>query len=600
MGEAMRGNQYRIGLRWPGQALAAVLGALVCAPLAAQTDAGQDPNKQVLQNWQQTAGNAPGLVPAADGGTRIEWKANVAFDVYRNEITAPSASPQTATPLRSGDFQKLQIATEIKLVQPAGDTTYLQASGLGSNDRSVLTRYPDQLTNLQAGRTSQNYKINAGDFAASLSSLGTNLGMRGLSLSRQFESWGVTAHAGTIADSWEALANRRPLDATPARSRFLRDAYGVKLDNTVTPEFKAYVSAQGFSDREGSLPTEQATLAPADGRAATVGFTYQQGQFNASGETALSRYQERDQLERKGHASILDSTYRIDQWAIRAGYHDVNPNFVSLSQAVPPGIKESYLGADWVAATWITLGLDLRDTQNRTPAIALLPPPTDPAAIPPPQVPSTANKVRSVNGRAAINFGPEHPGWNLGFNSSDARGEDNQGLANRNYNFGTTLAYASPTWTMNTMLGRGKLENAANPQFDSKTTNYQLQLGRNYSGEAPAGIPLWTLGWNANLSQQTQRLVSAGTETKNLTYGLGINAQRIEWGRLALTLSDGSATQPAGGPDLKTRSVQLEATRPLGQQNAFKVYLRDTHRNVGAPTLQTEERVGGVQLNLVW
>ena len=90
-------------MRMKRNAVLSVLGMALCGQAAAQTpprDPAQDANDRALQAFRQADGgsNAPQLVREAAGGTRIEWKANIAFDAYRNDIAPPPDAPLTATP----------------------------------------------------------------------------------------------------------------------------------------------------------------------------------------------------------------------------------------------------------------------------------------------------------------------------------------------------------------------------------------------------------------------------------------------------------------------------------------------------------------------
>ena len=93
---------------------------------------------------------------------------------------------------------------------------------------------------------------------------------------------------------------------------------------------------------------------------------------------------------------------------------------------------------------------------------------------------------------------------------------------------------------------------------------------------------------------------ATGGETRLRNVQLTLGGQRLDWGQLNLILGEAVMTQPTGGPDLTTTTVQLEAIRPLSGQNFVKAYLRDIHRNKGDPNLRTDELTGGVQLSITW
>lgn len=558
-------------------------------------------NADALKAWQAASGNqlAPNLIKTEDGASKLEWKSTLAADAYNNDITPPPASPgapHTATPLNTGSFNKAVFATDIRLIEPGGQVNFLQFGLTASNDRAVLSRYPNQVTSLQFGRTGQNYQIGAGDAALSFSQLGTTLGLRGLNLQRQLGDWTLSGYGGVVSESWEALYNRAPFDNGPARSRFVRNVIGTKAEYALTPGLKVFATAQGYNDNVASLDVARISQQPSQARALSTGLSYQDGPWMATSEVALSRFDERYQLVRNGDALLLDGTYRQTSWSLRSGYHDIDPKFVSLSQAVPPGVKESYLGADWTAAPWITLGADYRNAANRTAGLTLLAPPSDPVLPPPFPILASSTLTRSLTNRANINFGPDLPGWALSLSNTASRGKDAQQQKNRNQNSNAALSYGSANWTGTLGYMVGKLTNSASPQGDSTTSGVQAQLGRNYAGSI---IP-WSFGWSLTAGEQTQKLTFTGNQTKSRAQGLALNGQRSDWAQFTFSYQNSIVSQTTGGPDLATRSVQLEIVKKFGEQNSLKAYLRESQRNVGDVNLRTDEHAFGMQLVLGW
>jgi hypothetical protein len=568
------------------------------SPPPASAPAGND---DAIKAWQAASGNQPmpNVVRTEDGASRLEWRSTLSADAYHNDITPPPAPPGSlplATPLTTGSFAKTVFATDIRLMEPGGQVNFLQFALTASNDRAVLSRYPNQINSLQIGRTGQGYQIAAGDAALSFSQLGSTLGLRGLNMQRQLGNWTLSGYGGVVSESWEALYNRAPLDNNPARSRFVRNVVGTKAEYALAPGLKVYATAQGYSDNIDSLDVARISLPPSEARALTTGLSYQQGPWTVTSEMARSRFDQRDQLSRDGDALLFDTTYRKTSWSLRGGYHDIAPQFVSLSQSVPPGVKEWYVGADWTAASWITLGTDYRDATTRFAGQVLLAPPADPPLPPPLPIAAGSAPTRSLTSRANINFGPNLPGWSLSLSNTANRGHDAQQQHNRNQNSNAALAYGSATWSGNVSYMAGKLANAGSPQGDSTTSGMQAQLGRNYAGT----IVPWSFGWSLTAGAQTQKLTFAGTETKSTTQGLTLNGQRSDWAQFMLTYQGSIITQTTGGPDLATHSLQLEVIKRFGQQNTFKAYLRESQRNVGDVALRTDERVFGMQLNLGW
>ncbi len=558
-------------------------------------------NEEALKAWQAASGNqvVPDIAKAEDGASKLEWRSTLSADAYNNDIKpppAPPGSPATATPLNTGDFTKAVFATDIRLIEPGGQVNYLQFGLTASNDRSVLSRYHNQINSLQIGRTGQTYQVAAGDAAVSFSQLGTTLGMRGLNMQKQLGDWTLSGYGGVVSESWESLYNRTPLNNEPARTRFTRNVVGSKAEYAVMTGLKAYATAQGYNDNVNSLNSALVSQQPADARAVSAGLSYQAGPWTATSEVAASRFEERYQLARRGDALLFDGGYRQATWNLRAGYHDIDPKFISLSQAVPPGVKEYYAGGDWTTSSWLTLGLDYRDAASRTAGFAILAIPADPALPPPSPVIATSTKTRSLTNRANLNFGAGLPGWAMTLANTANRGEDTQQKQNHNQNSSSALNYSSGTWSGNVSYTAGKVASNASPQSDSATHAVQALIGRNYSGTV---IP-WSIGWTLTAGQQAQRLVFTGAETKSRTHGFTVNGQRSEWAQFALTYLGSIVSQTTGGPDLATRSLQLEVTKQFGQQNSFKAFLRQTQRNVGDVALRTDERVLGLQLNMGW
>ncbi|MCY7388990.1 MAG: hypothetical protein LH481_13180 [Burkholderiales bacterium] len=560
-----------------------------------------DGNEDARKAWQAASGSqmVPDVVKVSDGESKLEWRSTLTVDTYNNDIKpppAPPGSPPFATPLNTGNFAKTVFATNIRLIEPGGQVNFVQFALAASNDRSVVSRYPNQLNSLQVGRTGQGYQIGAGDTAISFSQLGTTLGLRGLNVQQQLGDWTVSGYGGMVSDSWEALYNRTPLDNTPARSRFVRRVLGTKVEYALAPGLKFFTTLQGYSDNVESLDAARVSQQPTDARALSTGLSYQDGPWTVTSEVAMSRFEERYQPARKGDALLVDGSYRQSSWSLRGGYHDIDPKFVSLSQSVPPGVKESYIGGDWTAASWVTVGVDYRNAASRTAGLILLAAPMDPALPPPFPVMATSSITRSLTSRANINFGTDFPGLALSLSNTANQGEDAQQHGNRNQNSNAALSYSSATWSGNFSLMAGKLANNGNPQGDSTTSGIQAQLGRTYTGTI---IP-WSFGWSLTAGEQIQRLTFAGTETRSRSHGLMLNGQRAEWAQFTLAYQGSSISQTTGGPELLTRSVQLDVAKQLGPQNSFKAYLRATQRNLGDVALRTDERVVGIQLNLGW
>lgn len=543
-------------------------------------------NEQAAQSWQQNnlGGQSPQLVQQQDGTTRIEWKGGVSADWYNNGVT--SANGTINTPLQSGTFYKGVAQGDLRGITPAGAVNYFQFGLTQTDDRSVLSLYPHQINNIQLGRSGQGYLLAMGDVAPNFSSLSSALGVRGIIGQKQIGDTTVYGYSGVLAESWEALDN------LVVRNQFLRDVYGVKLEHSWHQSLKVYATGQTGSDREGSItnPTVAASALAAKLHDYSVGFQYAEGQFQLTGETAVGGFQQVTQQSHSGRASILDAGWRGQTVALRAGYHDIDPGFASLSTMAVAGVKEIYGGGDWMAASWITLGADVRNSKNSTLMLFQSP------GFNPVYIPTTISNTDSRALRANINFGPDLPGWSVGLQQNESKTRDSLSNISRNGQSSATLNYATPSWTSGLGYGLGKVRNEASPAMDSDTTSWQFMLGRSLNDADNTTPASWMFNVNLNAMLQDQQLLLTGTNLRNVNYSLTFAGQRVNWGSLNLVLTNGLTTRPTGQPDLKLRSSQLEAVHPFSPMSSAKIYLRDTQRNIGDPLLGADERVAGAQL----
>ena len=539
-----------------------------------QTQPQPSSNEQITQAWQQNnvGGQAPQVVQQEDGSTKLEWKGGVAVDSYANDIT--SANGATNTPLTSGTFYKAVLQSDLRAINGT-DVTNFQLGLTQTDDRSVLSQYPRQVNNMQLARAGQGYLMMLGDVAPNFSSLSSALGARGLIAQRQLGGFTVNGYTGVVAESWEALEGR------VIRNQYERDVNGVKIDYALTENLKVYATGQSGSDRAGTMTSAAAATAQtAKLRSNSAGFQYQQGQFQMAGETAVSRFEQMTQEGYSGRATVLDGSWRGQTVSLRSGYHDISAGFASNSAAATAGVQETYVGGDWTAAQWVTLGSDLRRSRNSTLATYY--------------TAATTTRTDSGTVRAIVNFGVDHPGWGLTLQQSDSRSFD--GLAQESKNAQSTMAvnYSSQTWIYGLSLGQVKARNQAAAGAESDTASWQLSVGRSLSnaeGNMPAS---WLMNVNLAAGMQHQHLLVGGDiETAN--YSMSLSAQRETWGTLSVVASTGFLTQASGLPALRQRGLQIEASHPLTNRAVLKLYSRDTRRNIGDPLLGALERVTGVQ-----
>lgn len=554
-------------------------GILLChTPARAQQElpARLTPNEQVLQTWQQSnlGGAVPSLTREDDGSTRLEWTGGLTVDAYRNSIQ--SASGTLTTPLRSGDFQKSTFTSDLRALRKNNVVDYFQIGATSSDDLSVLSQHPYQFNNFQIGRTGDGYALAFGDIALNFSSLGSSIGVRGAYGQHQFGPVTLQAFGGQVAESWEVLANSVP------SNQYLKAVHGLKVEQTFGSALRAYVTAQASTERTAPTMAQPATAALGATRSVSAGFQYQQDQFNLTGETAGSNFEDDGNANRRGRATVIDGTWRTGQFGWRVGHHDIGSGFTSLSVAAQAGILETYAGVDWTAAPWVSFASDIRNSTMSTLA-------SDNMA-------STSSRSDSAALRANINFEPNHPGWALALQQSTAKQLDSAAQASQRRDSSATVNYASPLWNAGLTYGVGRNVSATSPTSDSLTDNWSLTVARMFS-DAAADLPQsWSAGLNFAATSQTQRLLMTGNQTRDTNYTLAFTGRRSGWGSVNLLLSGGVTSQPSGAPSLRMQGVQLDALYPLQGQSSVKAFVRSTRRNIADPLLAVAEIVAGLQL----
>ncbi|RYX94481.1 MAG: hypothetical protein EOO28_13985 [Comamonadaceae bacterium] len=544
---------------------------------------GAEANTQVLQTWQEQTGQA---VWIKDNGT-VEFHGASSLDVYGNDVSSPSGNPALSG-VRDGNKARGVFQGDIRTTSPEGDVTYLQGVLTSTNDRGVQARYATQVNTLQVGRAGPGYQVAFGDVVAGFSNLSSNLGLRGGLIAKEVDAFTMTAFAGVVAESWEALGNAGALDGLQPRTRYLRDVSGAKVDWRYSAETSFFATVQGYSDRTTTAALPAGTPA-FSGSTFTIGGKQQavQGQWAAEAGTSRRRDQNTGTQD-SGHAVTLDGSYRWQAAGVRAGFHDLSPAWASLAQTVAPGVREYYAGADWSILPELNLGADLRHSISRVPGgIGFL---------------ATSNELDSLTTRLSYSV-QAIPG--LLFSASDTRnrGNDNAGATTRNNQTQLSAAYGTGAWSGQVSVSQGESGNSLSPAASSQTRGWQASLGRSImDGSISAGVaPGWTLFTSLFASGQQQDLVATGTSTRNRVAGLNLSLQSLRWGNLSAALQGQSTTQPlAGAPELKSRTLTVDWSRAITQQWSAKAYARWNRRNHGDLLLQVDERVIGVQGAYQW
>lgn len=579
-------------------------------------------NQQVLRSWQlQTGQGMPfGSTTAVDPATGkpvasalagYEFHGQIELGGYNNRVSSPSGNAALGS-TRNGDFGKIVVQGDVRSTSAEQDVTYAQGTFTSTDDRGLQSRYATQINNLQIGRTGVGYQIALGDVAASFSGLSTNQGLRGALLAKDLGAFTVTGYAGVVADSWEALAERDTRDGQPSRTRNLRDVMGIKGEYKIGPQganqTSVYATLQNYRDRGGTassvsllvplpLGTVIAPLTTLEGTVASLGGKYSQGNLQVTAELATSNTE--DQSGSQGsvtdEAFVIDALYKIGSVSLRAGHHNLGANYAALAQTNAAGVRETYAGADWQIIPQVLWGVDARTAVTRAPTLGALIGATG-------ALPASQFSLDSLSNRLSYSL-QDLPG--LAFSLSDTRSQGCDALGNDN-RINTTqvgASFANTAWSVNVSLGIGHARSAANPSLDSNSQNWQLFVGRNWSGTG-AGIASaagWTLGLQGTLGQQTQKLLTLSASSQSTNMGLNLQATHPQLGMLSAGWQHQTSSQPtAGAPSLKSNSFNLDWSRDFGSQWSAKAYARASKRNQGDVRLQFDERVIGVQGIYKW
>lgn len=533
-------------------------------------------NSQVLAAWQQNSGSnaAPQLVEQEGGATVLQWQGGVSLDWYRNS----SSGGNLLTPQRSGSFYQARAHGDLRAAAPGGAVSFLQFAGSHSDDPAVLSRAPGgQIDTLQMGRAAAGYHLALGDVAANFSSLGANMGLRGLMGQGLFGKTLVAGAAGYVAEGWNAIGDEEK------RSRYLRQVFAAKVETPLGEKMRVFATGQGYEDDPASLDGDRTLLAAASNRSATAGFAWEQGRFALQGEAGTSRWQEEGQERQKDRAFIADAGWTFDSFALRAGHHDIGAQYASLSAQGGNGVQETYLNGNWMTASWLNLTADLRHSENELAAG---------------QGNANSSKTDSLATSAVVTFGPDHPAWTLLLSQSLSDGKNGDNAGNRNQGYGATVAYAAADW--NSSLGYNLLdvENRGDVSSSSRTDIWLFNLGRNWLGSTGAAGAAWSLGSNFAVTLQDQKL-DQGDGPRTLTWQLGMMGQRAGWGSFAASYTDAVTEQGGGRSDLRQRSWLAEAVHPFrGERHALKLYFKDNRLSGSSADQGADysERSVGLQL----
>lgn len=532
-----------------------LVASLACGlPLAAQAASYQRAaNEQVLQLWAQDSGMAaPRLVEegGGEGGTRLEWKTGISYDYYQNS----SRGGSLLTPIRDENVNNTaQLQTEARLSSRSG-LSWFNLGATFSDDRAVLG-HPTLINSLQMGHAGEGYRVALGDVPTGFSTLGTNIGLRGLLAEAYLGDVLLQAVAGVQADSWESIARKE------RRSRYQRNSYGFKAQRPFGESLTAFLTVQGYSDDHDEETALSTGLAPADGNTTTAGFSFQSGSFTISGEAGTSNWKEKGLPHERDHAWILDAAWQGERLGLQAGYHDLGFYYTSLSGGALSGVREAYAGFGWMASDWLSLNGDLRHTENKRAE-------APPGFWPPAPLPFSPNAVEADSWTlGAVISIPAIEGLALQLSHSQSRGDNDGGSRNDQQDSMANLQFSRGAWSSGLGWQRGEYDNDAAATTDSTITGWNAFVGHEWLEDDGN----WSLGTTLMYANQRQKL-AAGARNSNDSYQLAISGRHRYLGEFSAMWYEGRVRDPATGQHLEQRGIQLEAARAIGSFGSLKLY----------------------------
>ncbi|MCC7461324.1 MAG: hypothetical protein IT480_02550 [Gammaproteobacteria bacterium] len=567
----------------PGwRALLWALITLAPAPLLAVDRL--DDNAAVLTQFAQTAGGPePALVRNEDGTTKIEWHGSITVDGYSRSASGDA----TLTPYSSGEFHRADVQSDLRGTSPAGDVSWMQFALTHSSDPSLIAQGDLQVNTFSIGRAGQGYRVALGDVAVEHSSLGANMPLRGLLAQRYFGRTLVSASAGVVSESWEALADQG------RRRMFLKNAYALKAQTPLGQNLQAYFTVQGYSEDGDSIDPGSLPLMPASASSGTVGFNWQWGRYSLQAEGGASRFREEGLDDQRDQALIADAGWQGERLGLRLGHHDLGQYYSSLSGLAGAGLRETYTNASWQATSWMSLAADLRRSEN---AMASPPVPPPVPSIPPvPIPPGTPFVGRTDAGSLGAQFTfTGTPGLGLGLNLVESRGSSNAGTRNRNTSPSASLSYARQAW--NAALGYQNVRLSDSVAgADSRSDTWSVAYGRNWSNATASAPASWTFGTALSGNFQRQRLESGVAATMD-TANLQLSGERSGLGRFGASVGAGRG-RDVTGRDLRMYWYQLDGGRALGTRGNVRLYVRGTHNFQEDVTIAYRDNTAGMQLN---
>jgi hypothetical protein len=540
-------------------------------------------NQEVLNNWQDKSGQQ-GTLSDKNGGT-IEWHGQATEDVYNVETEFGNKN-NALSGRHEGTFSTTRLKGDLRDTEQGGDIDYIQGGLTVSDDRAVESLYRAQVNNVQLGRAGAGYLISAGDIVANFSNIGSNLGLRGIYGTKQFNSLTMTGYAGTVAESWEALINRTTLTNQPPRSRYLRDAVGFMADYKLNDNWSLFGTSQTYSDRNTSLNSvQQSAIVSQNGVTGTTGIKYKNNQAAFSAEVGASRqaYDASGAVSKNDGAVLIDGSYAWQTVSLQAGYHNIGIFYTSLAQNVVPGGREGYVSGNWLITPSLGYGIDIRRTDTRNANLF--------GDI------SPLSRTHSLTNRFTYNA-TQIPGLNFSLQDMRNWGEvDANRSRNSSTQFGTN--YSNQHYSSGLTLTNAHQKTNTNPLSDSVTDGIQLAFGRQVLEGEFLALPSVSGGIQLSCGYQQQRITN-GTKTSSTSEGVSINSRSKDLGQLQASITNTDTSQPNGGHSLNTKTVNLEWSKVVIKTLSLKAYIMNAYRNHGDTLQMVDEKVAGVQADYQW
>ncbi len=570
--------------------LGVVTGCLVlwCGSSTAE---GALDNQAVLDRFAQATGQVGRIEADGEGGVRITWEGALSVDLYRRRVEGPPL----LTPYRSGGYAQFEFESDRRESDPHGRVRWLRFGAALSDDTAVLPTGQGKVRHLSVGEAGPQHRWAVGDVPVEHSALGIYSPVRGVLAEAMIgASTLVSFSAGTLAESWEALADESH------RTLRRRDLATVMLATGLGNDAQAFATVQAFADagdpgrfddRFGWAPSDEV---PTSGRSATAGFRWRHGAWSAQGEVGASRWREDGAASRQDQALVVDVGWDGNGLSLRAGHHAIGRYFGMVSSLAASGVGETYANASWTVTERWGLTLDLRRSRND---LSRPPVPPPPITVPPtaPSAPTpVAGRVDSVqvSSRYAV---ASVSGLALTANAGRSRSATDDALSDQRTDQGGVGAqWAQAGWNAAVGWQHTRLADGGVVAGGQRGNAYTMNLGRTLSDARAdrAASWQWTTQLSANLRRQR---LSGGTRVDTDTWTLVFQGERVGWGQLGLTLGT-SRGNDALGSDVRMEWMQLEGARALGERTGLKLYVRDGRLHHGA-LYEYQEQLYGVQLS---